>query len=255
MTIWLFLWALLAIVILGFAGWTIVILLRQKKAWGNFARKHKLRYKGRGFMSSPEVSGVMQKYAVSVFGCEHSLEQGRSTRKMIAVEITLHSGMPFDGAVASGEMVEFIKTLEMSAEIKPESGYWKDAYLARSNNRQAMLDYLTDERLKALGGLMERKDLWVTFAFNDKITLLRIDTAYPLDSVGSLDKLLKELLGLAKLLELAKGEKSRLKQAQIRKSMEGGRIDIDDDDQDAPGFELENDDEDTAQSSDDKEKS
>jgi phosphoglucomutase len=51
-SIWFYLWLLLSGGLLFFMGWTMLILFRQKKAWKQFAARHKLRYKADAMMGA-----------------------------------------------------------------------------------------------------------------------------------------------------------------------------------------------------------
>ena len=68
LSIWLVLWIVLSLALLFFLGWTLTILLKQKKAWRAYAKKHKLRYRSQQMFGVPEVSGAMGDYTVNIFG-------------------------------------------------------------------------------------------------------------------------------------------------------------------------------------------
>ena len=125
MTIWLFLWILLSLGLLGFTVWTLMILFQQKKTWRQFAKKNKLRYRNTAFMSSPQVNGMYKGYAVGIFTSEHETERGGTSRKLTAIEIEMDSRMPIEGAIGSGGMVRVVQSLGYSDEFKPDYDLWK----------------------------------------------------------------------------------------------------------------------------------
>lgn len=215
MNIWFLLWFVLSAALLFFFVWTLVILVKQKKAWKAFAEKRNLRYKEGSFTTSPTVSGTIDGYPVSLFTSEHETEHSRSTRKMTAIEINLISRLPVRAALASGGMVEIAQLMEGMDEFKPEYKGWKKKYVARSENLLVMTDYLSDERMQALLGLMKDENNWVILAFNEKISLLRIDTPLPLDDEKALSDLVDEMLGAALILELKPGESAHLKSKSL----------------------------------------
>jgi len=124
-TIWLFLWILLSLGLLGFTVWTLMILFQQKKTWRQFAKKNKLRYRNTAFMSSPQVNGMYKGYAVGIFTSEHETERGGTSRKLTAIEIEMDSRMPIEGAIGSGGMVRVVQSLGYSDEFKPDYDLWK----------------------------------------------------------------------------------------------------------------------------------
>ena len=218
MSIWIVLWLILSGTLLYFLGWTIFILLRQKQAWKTFAHKNNLRYEPNKFLSSPEMSGVIQDYTISFFTSEHTPADGRNPRKMSAVEISLASHMPFEGGIGSGGMVSLIRSLGFKEEYVPESPEWDNAWIAASASRSAMEAFITPERLKHIISLMKLKNALVIVLFRDETMLLRIDTPDPLDSTAKIEKMSKMMIETARVLELAKGEDGRLKLAATQKS-------------------------------------
>ncbi len=237
-SIWFLLWAVLSATLLYFLAWTMLILYRQKKAWKAYAKNKKLRYKASSFFSSPEISGVIDGYTVSLFTGEHQAAEARSARKLTAIEISLSSKMPFDGAAGSGGMLSIIKEMGFRDEVKPDFKGWDDEFLARSDEKEAMRAYLTDERLKGIVELMGLKNAWTIVAFRDGVSLLRLDTPYPLDEAGKVDRILKRMLVVAKTLELGKGESGVLKSATLEKPASEVSLSIDDN-EDGSGLELE----------------
>ncbi len=213
MSIWFVLWLVLSFALLYFLGWTIYILLRQKRAWKAYAVKRKLRYVQKQFLVSPEMSGVIDDYTISFFTAEHQPPDARSARKMTAVELLLSSRIPFEGGIASGGMVSLMRPIGYAEEFVPAYDGWDKEWMAGSVSANAMQSYLTPDRLQALLTLMEIKNAWVIFMFRENVTLLRVDTPDPLDVPEKIDKLVKMMIKAANTLELAKGEDGRLQLA------------------------------------------
>jgi hypothetical protein len=211
LSIWIVLWLVLSTVLLYFLGWTIFILLKQKQVWKTFAHKNKLRYQANKFLSSPEMSGIIHDYTISFFTGEHTLADARNSRKMTAIEVSLSSRMPFEGAIASGGMVPIARSLGLKEEYAPEYEAWDKTWIVAGANRNALEAYLTPERLKYLSSLMKLKNAWVIMIFRDETMLLRLDTPDPLDSEEKLNNVSKMLTNTAQALELGKGEDGRLK--------------------------------------------
>lgn len=211
MSIWFLLWLVLSGALLYFMGWTLYILHRQKAAWSKYAEAKKLRYKANTFTSSPEMSGVLNDYTFSFFTGEHTVQEGRSTRKLTATEVSLSSRMPFDCALGSGGMVTLIRPLGLKEEIIPQHQDWKTSSIAATNNRAAFEAYLTPERLDAIVALMKVKNSWVIFIARGDVMLLRFDTPDPLDNPKKIEMLVQKMTAAAKVLELKPGEGDTLK--------------------------------------------
>lgn len=211
MNIWLALWIVLSVTMLGFLVWSLMIAFRQKRAWKAFAEKYKLRYVPGRMMQSPEMDGTIEDYKFNFFTGEHVTPDIRATRKMTGVEITLASSIPTEGCVASGGMIPLLKSLNYKVEITPQHESWSKAYSAQGVNRNALEAYLTDERVQVLTKLMQITNVWLIFVFRDGRALLRLDTPNPLDTPEQLDKLVKILIKAAKVLELKAGEAQTIK--------------------------------------------
>jgi len=226
LSVWFIIWLILSGALMYFSVWTFYILHRQKKSWKDFAKKHKLRYRAESLMAAPDINGVMDGYTLGVFTSEHMTADMRGTRKMTAVEVELSSAMPFDGAVASGKMTDLVQGLNYSEELRPAHKNWDVSYIARSRNGAALEAYLTQERLDAVTSLMKVRNFWVIFIFQGENTLLRVDTFDPCDNPDKIEKIVRRLIRIARILELKEGEGARL-QSQKRKPPQKGLTDPD----------------------------
>ncbi len=195
-----------------FLGWTLYILFRQKNAWRAFAAQKKLRYKAPTMTGSPELSGLLNGYTVSLFSGEHLSDDSRGTRKLTAIEVQISSRMPFEAAVASGGMVKIVRGLALKEEMRPQSADWQDSWIAASNIVAALEIYLSPDRMTVLSDLMTIKNVWVVLIFRGETALLRIDTPDPLDDVKKIESLTKKITNAASALELKPGEEGRIKQ-------------------------------------------
>lgn len=240
MSLWVALWVLLAVALLGFLGWTVLLLLRQKKTWKAFAAKHKLRYQAKAFMETPEMDGTIDGYKVSFFSGEHITQDVRGSRRLMAIEINLNSVMPIEGGIASGGMVRLVRALEFKAEVRPDHKDWDEHYIAAGDDRGALAAYLTPARIEALCKLMKLKNAWAVLVFKNDVTLLRVDTPNPLASMEYLDGVTKLMLKAAALLELKDGEAKTIEAARGRNEGKDKPVTLKDQDLNEPvGLELE----------------
>ncbi len=206
-------------------GWNLFILYRQKEAWRSYAARMKLRYRATSFFRSPDVSGTVDGYTVSILVGEHLIADGRSSRKLSAVEVQLSSKMPFDGGVASGGMVQILQGVALKEEFRPSHPKWDKEYIAVASSRFALEAYLTPERIEALGTLMKIKNGWVILLFRGDTMLLRFDTPDPLDKTEKLAKLVARMIEVARILELKAGESGTLKAEATRKPVKEINLD------------------------------
>ena len=246
MSLWVILWAVISLALLGFVSWTLFILYNQKRVWREYAKKNNLRYNGGAFFDSPKMSGVRGDYTVDLFTGEHTAGDARMARKMTAIEIKLSSTMPFDSGIGSGGFVEVLREIGFREEFRPDHPKWEDSYIALSDSKKALKAYLTAERLDVLVSLLRVKNCWSVLIAKENVLLLRVDTPYPLDAAKKLDTLLGKMLDAAKVLELAKGEGTRLEIEKDKDDSTGGgsgALDVDEEALAVSGLELEEDEE------------
>lgn len=242
MSIWIILWLFLSGALLYFLGWTLFILFRQKQAWKSFSTRKKLRYRTANMMASPEMGGALDGRSINFLIGEHFTPDGRSSRKLTAVEVQLLSKMPFEGGIASGGMVSVVQSIRMKEEIKPNHPKWDKNYIAVGSSGAALEAYLTPERMDALTSLMKIRNGWVILIFRAQTFLLRFDTPDPLDSQQKLEKITDKLLELAELLELKPGEDGRLKLETTKKPIKEKSLAVDERDfKESDSFQLEDD--------------
>lgn len=242
MSIWFFLWLFLSLGLIYFMAWTGFILVRQKRAWQAFALQKNLRYRAASMMASPEMNGSYEGYPVSLFTGEHGGEDSRGTRKLTAVEVKLQSVMPFEGGVASGDMVQIIRGLSLRDEFVPGIEGWDKEYIIMGDHRAGLETYFDEARLKALLSLLRMKNVWVIFIFRSEMTLLRIDTPHPLDSLKALEKIMSKMVQAARVLELKPGESAQIKSEMVKRPVKEVALALDEEKQvAASGLQLEED--------------
>lgn len=223
----LFLWLFISTFLLGFWIWASVILFRQKSAWRFYAEKRKLRYINNGFYESPELNGTIGDYTVSVFTSEHSEFDARSQRRLIGLEVHLHTVLPVEVAIASGGMVPVVQGLDLPQELKPEVSGWDDSYIIRAQDKDVVEAYLqSNKRLEKLLQLMAMKRVWVILIFMKGKGLLRIDTSDPLIHPKKLDDMIGKMVEAASVFELGVGEVAGLKAHHKKRESQKGKIKV-----------------------------
>ncbi len=201
-----------------------------------------MRYNSNGIYDSPTINGAIDEYKVSIFVSEHSELDERSQRRLTAIEINLHSKLSVSGAVASGGMVPIVEGLDINQEYRPTVKGWDDSYIVRTSDLAYMQEYLNDDRLNIILGMMQIDKAWIILLFFGDKGLLRFDTPVALDDPKAMDDVLKQLVAAARVLEIDEGEERSIVTKQSKKDKKNKVLDIDDDllDDDI-GLELESD--------------
>lgn len=219
MSIWILLWGALSALLVGFAGWSFWLVYQQKQAWRSFSQKKKMQYRSGRLMETPQVEGRISGREFYLFPSEHAAPDGRSTRKLSAMEIVLKSDIPFNSALSSGGMMNVIDELAFADRYRPSNEKWNKLETSIRGQASKLLEaYYTDERLEALIPLIKIKNAWVlVLSFQGK-GVLRIDIADPLESEKKITALAKKMMKVADILELKDGEREILLEgkAQIK---------------------------------------
>lgn len=241
MSLWFFIWLIISVFLLGFLGWTVFIITKQKSVWKQFAAKHKLRFKANTFLDSPEMNGLIDTHAVSLFASEHQTADARYSRKMTALEIQLAASMPVEGGIASNGLVDIVQDIGFKEEFEPKHKLWKKSFIAKAESKAFLDAYFTKERLDALLSLMKVETFWVILIFRGDTTLLRIDTNDPLDSQKKLAQITSKMVKVAQILELKEGEERRLKAEAAKVPKKSVSIALDEEKIEDTGLQLEDD--------------
>ncbi|HNQ91648.1 MAG TPA: hypothetical protein PKI93_01820 [Alphaproteobacteria bacterium] len=201
MNIWFMIWVFVAVILMGTFFWNMRILMWQKMAWKDFAKKHNMDFSSKGVVASGVISGAFQGFYLTVSSDPQIDEDFRGRRFVTVVQVDLKSSMPTEGVVGSPGLRRFVGDLPLAEEFVPhESSGWNPQALIKAQSAEALNSYFTKERTQALNSLMSVKGVNVLFVFNEKSTLLRFETPDPMDDAAKLDRLVGKILEAAKIL-------------------------------------------------------
>ena len=207
MNIWILVWAIIAIIILGSSGWSYILLFRQKQAWAALARKHNMTFVRGGLSSPPEAKGVMRKdLQVTLYTEQQALRDGRSQRYRNVILIEAPFGLPGGGAVAvSPALKAYIMQQKLKEDFVPaDAASWPKDALFRTLDAAALTPHMTPERIKVLQALLGMKNADPMVIFNEQTLFLRLETADPLADLSKLETLLNKLFTVVETLRPAK---------------------------------------------------
>lgn len=193
---WIFIWLLLSVFVIGIFLWSIRILYEQKRAWRAFATKMKLDYKPGRLTEAPTITGMIRNHRVSFFSGAQKTTDMRSERFVTVIEIELGKGMPTGGAVATKDYEAFLQGLAMNETFMPDNPEWDPGYLIRARNGEALRAWLTLDRQQALKTVFNMKNAIVLFLFDELECVLRIETSDPLRKAEHMEKIMKKLLAI-----------------------------------------------------------
>ncbi len=207
---WLFLWFILSSILVAATLWSLQILLRQKKAWEEYAKKKGLQFNKGTFMGPAEMSGTIGDYKVSFFTAERSGVDVRTRRYVTALEIDLMEGLVDAGALGTKEMLPYLRTLDKIHLYKPAfSGLDEGEHYIFVKNDAVIAAYLTQDRAEVFGQILKTKNADTLIVFNEKELVLRLETSDPMQDADKIDKIVTRLLGLSDKLRITPEERAR----------------------------------------------
>lgn len=199
MNIWIFLWLIVAIIILGSSSWAYLLLFRQKAVWAEFARKHKLTFTNNGWLQAPQVRGVMHKnLTLTLYTEQQVAADGRNQRYRNVVLVEAPWGIKGGGAVAASPLLRnFINNLKLPGALPLEGKNWPNGTLFHTQNVALLEAHMTPERTKLVQTLLGMKNADPMVLFDDDTFFIRLETADPLIDAAKLEKLLGKLFTIA----------------------------------------------------------
>ncbi len=239
MNIWIFLWLILTVIILGATFWSTIILYRQKAAWERFARIHKMTYLRGKLMESPTVEGMIGACKISLFTAMRQGENDRKNRMVSVIEIALPHGMIDGGAAGTPEMVPFMQSLETIKPMEVSHEKWQENYTFMGRNQDALKLYLTPERLEALAHILVLKNADILVMFDGNQAVIRVETVDPMLVPQKLDKIITRLIADGEKLAV---DEEEFKQIESKAVPDEAKSETDEEEKSAPKEDLEEED-------------
>jgi hypothetical protein len=191
---WMFIWVVLSLFILGVFLWSVLILREQKHAWAAFAKKHNLQYTAGKLMDSPTVRGYFGGYTLSLFSQTQQTDDVRGERYVSVIEVEMGPGLKTGAALGTEEMQAFINGLSFTETYVPKHEKWKPAFVLKARNSKILESYLNPTRLDALMDLFNMNKVSALFFFDEQDCVLHLETADPLRRADKLERIAGRIL-------------------------------------------------------------
>lgn len=204
---WIIVYILFVIFIVTIFSWSTIILLRQKKSWLEFAKKHELAVGKGGFFESVTVDGYYKKKRISLFsqGKVDNTNRGM-VRYRTVIEVTFGYGMPGTGAMGNMAAMRVIETLNYGPTHHPDSKEWNKSHLITATDRRFVDAYLTPERLKKINAFFNMPNATAMIVYDPDDAFLRVETIDPMTEVKKIETVIDKLIALADVLKLSDAE-------------------------------------------------
>ncbi len=194
MNIWIFIWAVVAVFVLGISFWSMQVLFKQKKAWKKLAKSLNLSYQEQAFLASPVVDGLYNKYHITLYSEEQATQDSARRQFRTVLVIAFQEGFPTGGAIASAGRRPFVEGLRIEEGHKPEFKGWNGNIVFHTQDNDIMSSFMDERRYQALHRIMNLTGKEAIFIFDDKEAYYRLETADPLTDPESVEKMIKKIL-------------------------------------------------------------
>lgn len=212
MSIWFLLWFVLAFILIGATVWSTIILVQQKNAWRNFAKKKGLIFTPNKFFEPPSLEGVIDGYNISFFSATRQDPDSRKNRQVTVMQVNVNDSFVDGIACGTEEMLPFLQTLEAITPHDVKAGKWNKKYHIRTRNKKAVDQYLTEERIKVLNGILSMPNADILIILDDAEGMFRFETPNPLNDEKTVENTLNKLFTRIKVLQPSQEEFKTLEQ-------------------------------------------
>lgn len=206
MSLWFLLWFLLSFILLGATFWSTLILIHQKTAWRNFAKRHNLTFSSNKFFEPSSVEGVLDGYNISFFTAVQQNPDSRKNRQLTVMQITSNVAFVNGFACGTSEMLPFLQSLEAITPHDMTGKKWNKDYHIRSRNKAGVDIYLTEERVSILSSILSMPKADILLLLSEEEGVFRFETTNPLTDDKQIDVVVQKLLARIKKLEPTKEE-------------------------------------------------
>lgn len=177
------------------------ILLKQRSAWNDFAKKNGLKVEGTGFMKSVIVSGTYKGIPMALYSESQPTPDQRSRKFRTILQFEIGVPMPVEGGVASGGSRALLTNLQDLAQtVKLDVAGWDESILIKSRSAETLRPYFTAERCQTIQALMSLKDINSLYIFDTTTGFVRLETADPMEDRARLERLCSKVTDLIKVL-------------------------------------------------------
>ncbi len=205
---WIFVWFVLSAILIGATVWSLQILLRQKKAWAAFAKKHNFAFQKGTFMGPAEMSGSIGEYKIGFFTAERMTLDVRGKRYVSVIEVQLLEGLIDGGVAGTKEMQAFMNTLAQLQPYPVNKQGWNPEHTIHVRDKAVADAYFTPERLDAFEQVLKTRGADVIIVFNHEEFVIRMETSDPMMDPAKIEKVVSRQMALANKMRITPQQRS-----------------------------------------------
>lgn len=197
--IWKILWLLFAICIIGYAIWSLLEVLKQKRAWRAFAKKYDFNYLEKNFFSPPGFWGAIKDKKVVAYINVLQANDKKKSGSWTFVDVIFDSAFEdrimavgseqlFDELLGSREGLDFFVPTDLG---------WSDKQPIFTNDADFFRSYLNRGNVAAIEALKKLPGGGYNFLMQPEGIMISYYTRKPIDSPKEMNLVVKTLLDAA----------------------------------------------------------
>lgn len=193
-------WAIVAVGVFTFLGWSTNTLLAQKKAWSEFGEKYKLNVRRGKFLEPVSVTGFLNGRRINIYGELEKTNNERTQRIYTHVEVYLNAPLPFLALLSKKQLPDILGDVSLPETFKISSPDWFSPAVSMTSDSYAMANWMTPSRMRAFKGFMDMagRGTETLFYGDDSMAFLLWRSEDPLRDPRKLNALVQKLYGFAK---------------------------------------------------------
>ncbi len=200
--IWLIFWLALAVAILGFMGWSLNTLLRQKKAWADFAKRYKLEYAQAAFLQPSSVTGTLYNRKFNLYVLTEQTPGQRMMAANTHIEVFLNNLPDFALLVSARALPPILNDFVLPSTVTPNDPDWPKPAVSMTDDVEAATAWLTVPRIRAIRKLCElKKGAETLFVADGTQAYVVWRTPEAMDNLNELNRVVAKLYEIVKELD------------------------------------------------------
>lgn len=198
--IWIVIWVVFALFLLWLFARSLRTVMKQQKAWGQFARKHDLLYQKNAWHKPPSFEGEIKGRRIRLYVDEYVDPVRRVREFRTTIEVYFRNGFPTGLAIGSRAYHSQLQDIENVQPVNLPAAMEFTGLLALARDPGLFQSYISTrlDTLKGFFGLARAERLLMGHE-SDGFLIVQSDEA--LDDVKALNARVKSLFAVAEKLE------------------------------------------------------
>jgi hypothetical protein len=199
---WIFLWIIIVLAVIGAIIWSYHIIFEQKRAWGAFAKKYNLTCTSMGYLKAPEVTGQIKGRTVNIYSIERYAPETDVRTVTSMVEVFLKNDPGMYAAVSSPGFIDYMNDVQLPMPFIVDHPDWPQNVLSRTFENETAAEWFSNNetRINAIKK-MSVMPFDTLFVANDMNSFIGVRTSHPLTDPRRINQIMGNLFKIADMFD------------------------------------------------------